>query len=156
GPSARTCTASRPRTLPLGLCVDVHLGNLGALLADPLLDRAGGGVRGLKLGVRVEGEGQERDETAVRLEEAQLARRSAGLVADDAQDRGLLALRRAGRRSMAFGDVRKWLEVRPDDCDLGDRGEDRGLNVLGGVVSVVEGELAGQLEVERDLRPAAD
>ena len=104
-----------------------------------------------RLALAVEAESEERDEADVGAQEAQLARRPARRLAHDPLDRGrvdalLARLRRLGER----------LEVRLHRVDLGRRGEDRVLELLGDVVRLLERHLARQLEVQRELEPAAD
>src|SRR3954469_17726396 len=87
-------TRSAPSTLPgdrvsligpwpLGLGVHDHVGDVRPLAADSLFDLARLGVRVVEATRSVEAEREERDQAAVRSQEAQLARLPAGGVADD-------------------------------------------------------------------------
>ena len=89
-------------TASLRLGVDDHVGDLGQLLAQPLLDLARARVRVGERRCRVEPEREERDEPLVRAQEAQLPRRAAGRPrARSARPRrvGELDRRRSPRRA---------------------------------------------------------
>src|SRR5581483_2296075 len=95
------------------------------------------------------------DEPFVRVEESQLDGIGAGDVANDARHgRAVVGdLVRAGPRT---GDLlRQRLQVRLDGGDLRDRGADRELDLLGDLMGLVEREVAGELDVERDLGSAS-
>ena len=91
------------------------------------------------------------DDAVVRPHEAELARRRARLLADDALDGVRVDLDLARGRGLG-----QRLEVRAHVRDLGHRGEDRALDLLGHVVRLVEREVAGELEVQRDLDAPVD
>src|SRR5262245_20202144 len=100
--------------------MDYHVGDVGLLPADELLDLAGAGVRVVEARLPVEAERQERDEAVGGPEEAQLARGPAGRLADDAFDRaGVDAL------LARLGGLGERLEVRLHGVELGRGGEDR-------------------------------
>src|SRR5207247_6508331 len=123
-----------------------HCGDVVPLATDALLDRSLALFCLLEPGVRVEPERQERDETAVGAQEAQLARRRAGRILDDPLDvarvDGDLA---TGRR------LRQRLEMGLHRIDLRDGRGDRALHLLRDLVRLLEREIAGKLEVEREL-----
>ena len=119
------------------------------LTADALLDLARARVRLVEPALRVETEGEERDETAVGAQHAQLARFLAGDLADDPLDIGAVDCDLpAGRR------LCERLEMGLHRVHLGDRGADRALHPLRDRVRLLERQVAGQLEVERDLGPS--
>src|SRR5207244_11489861 len=125
--------------------VDDDLRDLRQLASDPLLDGRGDRVRLAEGARRVEGEGKEEDQAVLGLEQAELAGDAAGLRAHDAQ---------CGLPRNADGAVtgtpplcrlRKRLEMRLHGVDLGQRLDDRVLDLRGDRVRLVERELAGQL-----------
>src|SRR6476659_2187640 len=121
-----------------GLGVDDHVGDIRALAPDSLLDLARARVRLVEPARAFERERQERNETVVGAQEAQLPRRLAGFLLDHARhDRGAVGLDLA-RRTL----LRKWLEMCLHAGDLGHRGADRRLEVFGDRVRLLEGEVA--------------
>src|SRR6478609_6288695 len=98
-----------------GLRVDDHIGDIRTLASDSLLDLARARVRLVEPAGAFECERQERDEAVVRAQEAQLARRLAGLLLDDAcDDRGAVGLDLA-----CLALLRERLQVRLHAGDLG-------------------------------------
>src|SRR5262249_52149622 len=126
--------------------------DLGTRGADALLDLACASMGFAERCVAVDAESEVRDEALVGVEEAKLARRRAGLVADDAHHEIVLVgdvLRFAGR-SLRVSPAR--LEMRLDGDDLGHLVADRALDLFGNRVRLVEGQLGRELEVEGELR----
>ena len=123
----------------------------GRSLADPLLDLARAGVRLGQRRARVERQRQVGEQPVVGAQEAQLARRLAGLLAHDPLDEvavagDALALARLGQR----------LEVGLHRVHLRHRLDDRALDLGRDLVRVLERQLARELQVQRDLDRVAD
>ena len=98
--------------------MDDHLGDLGALAADSLLDRARERVCLLKLAPGLEREGQEDGQPVVRLEEPELSGRAARLLPHD-PEHGLRVTRDLDSPGLpACGRLGKRLEVRPNRVHL--------------------------------------
>ena len=139
------------RKVACGLGVDDHVRDIGLSLADPGLDLARAGVRGGERARRVDRERQQDDEpsSARRSRSSGAPRRSprgrshgrvrAAGPPRPPSERSRSTARRAARDASARIDLRK---------SLGDRR----LDLRGDLVRLVEGELPGELQVERDLR----
>src|SRR2546429_7155632 len=97
-----------------------HVGNLGALLADPLLDLASPTVRVSERRPGIEAEGYEGDQALVGLEKTKLAGLGSRGVADDLLDEARIAL-----NSGAPGRLGERLQVRLHGDDLRQRFGDR-------------------------------
>ena len=91
------------------------------------------------------------EQPVVGAQEAQLARRLAGLLAHDPLDEVAVAV-----DALALGGLGQRLEVRLHRVHLRHRLDDRALDLGGDLVRVLERQLAGELEVERDLGRVAD
>src|SRR5882724_10850584 len=119
--------------------MNYHVGDVGPLATDALLDLARPRVRIVEPARALEAERQERDEAAVRAEEAQRSRFSARRLSDDSPHdrfvRGLLLTRLLR--------LRERLQVRLHAGDLRHCGADRGLELLGDLVRLLEREVAG-------------
>ena len=85
--------------------MDDHVGDVGALAADPLLDLARPRVRVVEPARALEAERQERDEPAVRAQEAQLARLGCRVASRD--DRARRPPRRRPSTSRAVARSRR-------------------------------------------------
>src|SRR4051812_46950740 len=106
--------------------MNYHVGDVGALRADALLDVARARVGCVEAARAVEAEREERDEPGVRAQEAQLTRLLAERLPHDApHDLGGVGLHLAARAGL-----RQRLEMALDAADLGDRRLDRRLERL--------------------------
>ena len=93
---------------------------------------------------RVEAERDERDDAFLRPEQPQLAQRATGSALGRGLDLGCLD-------ELAGSHLGERLEVGLHRGDLGDGVDDRPLDLLGDLVGLVERQVAGQLQVEREL-----
>ena len=123
-------------------------------MADALLDLARPGVRIGEAALGFQPERQVRDEPLGRVQEAKLARLVSGDLADDAEDD--VAFGRVVGHATAFTCLGERFEMRLHGVDLRHGGGDRLLDLIRHLVRLLQPQLAGQLEVQRDLRPAAD
>ena len=114
-----------------------HVADLGPLAADPLLDLAGARVSVGQRGAGVERERQVGEQPVVGAQEAQLARRLAGLLPDDPLDEVAVAV-----DALALGGLGQRLEVRLHRVHLRHRLDDRPLDLGGDLVRVLERQLA--------------
>src|SRR3954447_10883236 len=134
----------------LGLRMHDDVGDLWMLPPDELLDPARVGVRGREC-AGAEPQRQVGDEPLVGVDEPQLRGIDAQLGADDA------AHRRGVARDLGAGRfLRERLEVRPHRGHLRNRELDRPLDLLGDRMRLLQRELAGKLEVKRELGAAVD
>src|SRR4051794_29960940 len=116
--------------------MDDHVGDLGTLLPDPLLDLAGTTVRVGERRPWIQPEGHKGDETVVGFQEPKLTWRRSRRLTDDLLDEARVALdRRASRR------LGERLEVSLDGDDLRQRLRDRTLDFACDGVGVFEGQI---------------
>src|SRR5689334_3863324 len=113
------------------------------LVADARLDLARARMRVGERSARVEAERQERDEALVRLEEAQLARLMAHLLANDPAN--VAGLDAAVLDCAHVLVLRQRLEVRLHGGDRGEGGANGELDLLGDLVRLLERQVAGKL-----------
>src|SRR5581483_10834041 len=112
--------------------MNYHVGDVGPLEADALLDLARAGVRFVERARRGETEREIRDEASVRMQEAQRTRLRAGDLPHHAYDHRLVLL------DLARGScLRERLEVRLHAGDLRHGAADRRLELLGDVVRLL-------------------
>ena len=128
------------------------VGDPRPLAPDPLLHLARERVRGGERRLRVEAQREMRNATARTLDKAQLPRRRARSGAHDANDRVGIAPRLARRDAVPGARWKEGLDVGLDALDLGRGLHDRALDLRGDGVRLVEGEVAWELQVERELR----
>jgi class 3 adenylate cyclase/tetratricopeptide (TPR) repeat protein len=131
--------------------VDDDVRDAGHGAPHALLERARPLVRVRERLAPAEADGEEGDDAVVRAHEPELARQRPGLLANRGFDGAfvdldLFAGRRLGER----------LEMRPHDIGLGHGGGDLPLDALGDGVGAIEAQVAGELQVQRHLRPAVD
>ena len=132
--------------------MDYHVGNIRPFVTDPLLDLARPCVGVREAARALEAKSQEGDETVVRAEETERARRGSGRLLDDAaHDRFVRRLHLASLLCL-----RERLEMRLHTGDLRHGGADRRLELLGDVVRLLERQVTGELHVERELLAAVD
>src|SRR5205823_14166408 len=96
------------------------------------------------------------DEPLVGLEEAKLVRLAPGLLANDARDGRPVARDLVGARSARLAGFGERLEVRLHGLDLRHGLADGTLDLLRDLVRLLEREIAGQLEMQRELRPRVE
>ena len=121
-----------------------HVGDVGSGAAQPLLDLARPGMRFGERRGRVEPQREEGDDALLRPQQPQLAQRATGGSLGSRLDLGCLD-------ELACTCLREWLEVGLHRGDLPDGADDRTLDLLRDLVRLVERQVAGQLQMERDL-----
>ena len=139
----------RCRRSRLGVDDDVGDPRHGA--PHTLLDRARLGVRLREGRLAADGQREEGNDPLVRSDETELPWRRARLVAYRALDRRLVNRDLFARRHLL-----ERLEMRPHVPDLRKCGEDRSFDVLRDPVGLLEAQVTGELEMERDLETATD
>ena len=135
----------------LRLRVHDDVGDLGNGAPHPLLDRARTAMSVGERALAAEGEREEGDDPVVRSHEAHLARWGTGLGLDGLRDRRLV-----DDDLLAGRDLGERLEVRLDVRRLGNGREDLPFDELRDLVRLDERQVAGELQVQRDLDPVAD
>src|SRR6266536_4008260 len=93
------------------------------------------------------------EDSLVRVQEAEFARLLAGDLPNDAKHD--VALCRVVGKAVAFGRLCERLEMCPHRIDFGNCRRDCALDLIRYLVSLLECELARELEVERNLCPAS-
>src|SRR5215213_11567773 len=136
--------------------MDDHVANVGPRGVDTLLDLAGAGVRGRQRSGGIEPECEEDHEALVGREKAELPRRTACSLLDDARDGGGRGGDVRPGRACAAALLGKRLQMGLDRLDVAQRLGDRTLDRARDRVRILERQLARKLDVERDLLTTAN
>ena len=133
-----------------------HVGKTFQGRPDALLNDARPRMRLRQRQPRLQSERQEEDQALGGAQEAQLARQGLQLLLDDPLDDLPVALHIGVERRGVEAHLWQRLQVHLHRVELGHRGQDRLLDLLGHGVRRVERHVARQLEVQRQLEAAVD